>query len=77
MAISLHFVYKRCDGERWNSSSAGIHGNVFIREISCLQQEQGCILMEELAEKATIDEPIGGLEVLQKEDVLKILEMAK
>ena len=68
---------KRCDGERWNSSSAGIHGNVFIREISCLQQEQGCVLMEELAEKETIDEPIGGLEVLQKEDVLKILEMAK
>ena len=33
--------------------------------------------MEELAEKATIDEAIGGLEVLQKEDVLKILEMAK
>ena len=50
---------------------------LFIREISCLQQEQGCVLMEELAEKATIDEPIGGLEVLQKEDVLKILEMAK
>ena len=33
--------------------------------------------MEELASKATIDGPIGGLEVLQKEDVLKILEMAK
>ena len=33
--------------------------------------------MEELAEKETIDAPIGGLEVLQKEDVLKILEMAK
>ena len=33
--------------------------------------------MEELAEKETIDEPIDGLEVLQKEDVLKILEMAK
>ena len=29
--------------------------------------------MEELAEKETIDEPIGGLEVLQKEDVLKTM----
>ena len=33
--------------------------------------------MEELAQKATIDGPIGGLEILDKEDVLKILEMAK
>lgn len=33
--------------------------------------------MEELAEKAVIDGPIGGLERLQKEDVLKILNMAK
>lgn len=33
--------------------------------------------MEELAAKATIDGPIGGIELLGKEDVLKILEMAR
>lgn len=33
--------------------------------------------MEELADKATSDGPIGGIELLEKKDVLKILEMAK